>query len=259
MLDAIDEAIERTEAVVTSQPKELHHALLHELLTRGVPGWHTGWQNVPSLGTVPSDWAVMHLGDVADITFSSVDKKTITGEVAVALCNYTDVFYNRRIANGIPFWLQRQPRESAPSGVYERVTYSLQRTPKTPDELGIPATVTADMPNVLCGYHLGLARPRSDLVEGRFLAEAMRSQAVRREFARIANGITRFGVTLKATRSLPVPIPTICEQLRIADTLGAVDSVLERVQTARATLQSFKESVSEILLSGERQISSVGC
>ena len=37
VLDSIDEAIERTEAVI-SATKRLRDALLHELLTRGVPG-----------------------------------------------------------------------------------------------------------------------------------------------------------------------------------------------------------------------------
>ena len=59
MLDSIDEAIERTEA--------LHDSLLHELLTRGVPGWHTEWREVPGIGTIPADWEVVRLGDVAEV------------------------------------------------------------------------------------------------------------------------------------------------------------------------------------------------
>ena len=62
VLDAIDEAIERTEAVI-SVTERLRDALLHELLTRGVPGWHTQWRDVPGLGTVPADWQVIRLGD----------------------------------------------------------------------------------------------------------------------------------------------------------------------------------------------------
>ena len=59
VLDSIDEAIERTEA--------LHDSLLHELLTRGVPGWHTEWREVPGIGTIPADWEVVRLGDVAEV------------------------------------------------------------------------------------------------------------------------------------------------------------------------------------------------
>ena len=53
VLDAIDEAIERTEAVVAATER-LRDALLHQLLTRGISGWHTAWKDVPSLGTIPA-------------------------------------------------------------------------------------------------------------------------------------------------------------------------------------------------------------
>ena len=66
VLDAIDDAIERTEAVITANER-LRDALLHELLTRGVPGWHTQWKDAPGIGTIPACWEVVRLGDVAEV------------------------------------------------------------------------------------------------------------------------------------------------------------------------------------------------
>ena len=63
VLDAIDEAIERTEEVIAATER-LRDALLHELLTCGVPGHHTAWREVPGLGTIPACWEVVRLGDV---------------------------------------------------------------------------------------------------------------------------------------------------------------------------------------------------
>ena len=51
---------------------------------------------------IPDGWRIAQLGEVAEVAFSSVDKKTVEGEVAVELCNYTDVFYNPRIVPGMP-------------------------------------------------------------------------------------------------------------------------------------------------------------
>ena len=64
VLDSIDDAIERTEAVITATER-VRDALLHELLTRGVPGWHTEWKSVPGVGTIPAAWEVVRLEDVA--------------------------------------------------------------------------------------------------------------------------------------------------------------------------------------------------
>ena len=64
MLDSIDEAIERTEEVIAATER-LRDALLHDLLTRGLPGRHTEWKEVRGLGTIPACWDVVRLGDVA--------------------------------------------------------------------------------------------------------------------------------------------------------------------------------------------------
>lgn len=66
VLDAIDNAIERTEAVIAATGR-LRDALLHELLTRGVPGRHSEWKQAPGLGTIPACWDVVRLGDVFDV------------------------------------------------------------------------------------------------------------------------------------------------------------------------------------------------
>ena len=65
VLDSIDEAIERTEAVIAAT-ETLRDSLLHELLTRGVPGWHTEWKDAPGIGTIPVDWEVVRLGEVCE-------------------------------------------------------------------------------------------------------------------------------------------------------------------------------------------------
>ena len=66
VLDSIDEAIERTDAVIAAIER-LRDALLHELLTRGVPGWHSEWKEAPGIGTIPACWDVVRLGDVAEV------------------------------------------------------------------------------------------------------------------------------------------------------------------------------------------------
>ena len=63
MLDSIDDAIEGAEAVIAAI-EQLRGSLLHDLLTRGLPGQHTEFRDVPGLGTIPAAWEVVRLGDV---------------------------------------------------------------------------------------------------------------------------------------------------------------------------------------------------
>ena len=249
VLDSIDVAIERTEAVIAAT-ETLRDALLHELLTRGVPGWHTEWKDVPGIGTIPADWEVVPLGEVAEVAFSSVDKKTVPGEVPIRLCNYTDVFYNRRITPDMEFM-------EATANMKELERWNLRagdvlftKDSETSEEIGIPAFVQANIPDVLCGYHLGLARPHAHLLDGAYLAEAFSSPRLAVQFRKIANGVTRFGLTLGATEQLKIPLPPLREQQTMAKLLDGVDATLIEAKKEKDGLRWLKDSTAEALLTG---------
>lgn len=70
VLDSIDEAIERADEVIAATER-LRDALLHELLTRGLPGQHSEWKEAPGLGTIPASWKAVRLGDVVDVNRDS--------------------------------------------------------------------------------------------------------------------------------------------------------------------------------------------
>ena len=257
VLDAIDEAIERTEELIAATER-LRDALLHELLTRGLPGRHSEWADVPGLGTVPACWDVVRLGDVATVEFSSVDKRTVDGEQAVLLCNYTDVFYNRRIRPDMAFMAATATPDECGKWSLRRGDVLFTKDSETPSEIGIPAHVTQDMPEVLCGYHLGRARPDPEHVSGGYLAESLGSPQMASQLARIANGVTRFGLTLDATRRMHIPLPPLDEQQAIAAALDGVDGAIERAREERAGLHSLQASAADALLTGRVRVAVSG-
>ena len=172
---------------------------------------------------IPDGWRIARLGDVAYVAFSGVDKRTVRGELPVELCNYTDVFYNRRIHKGMEFMTATATPAELERWALMKGDVLFTKDSETADEIGIPTYVTEDMSKVLCGYHLGLARPQNGLVNGAFLARMLASHGCGRELTRRANGVTRFGLTLEATRSLPVLLPPLTEQCAIADVLDSID------------------------------------
>ncbi|MDE2868722.1 MAG: restriction endonuclease subunit S [Chloroflexota bacterium] len=200
------------------------------------------------LSNPPIGWRMAKLGDVSEIAFSGVDKKKIDGEIPIQLCNYTDVFYNRLIRPEIDFMkATATPRECKRWGL-RRGDVLFTKDSETPDEIGIAAYVTENMPNVLCGYHLGMARPRTGVLDGKFLTEALGSQASRREFARIANGITRFGLTLDSTRSLPILLPPLSEQRAIAAVLDAINETIEHIELVISATECLGDALLHELL-----------
>lgn len=196
----------------------------------------------------PDGWNVVRLGDVAEVTFSSVDKKTVEGEIPVRLCNYTDVFYNRQVCIDMPLMEATASPSECQRWALRQGDVLFTKDSETVDEIGVPAYVASDMPGVLCGYHLGLARPIRTLLDGAFLARALASQAVAREFSRIANGITRFGLTLDATRALKLLLPPLPEQQAIAAVLDSIDEAIERADEAIAATERLRDALLHELL-----------
>lgn len=253
VLDSLNATISRTNTLFSSTDS-IADALREVLLAEIPPVTHDS-PTVRSTTARPlnsSSYAA--LGDVADIAFSSVDKKSIAGEIPVLLCNYTDVFYNRKIHGGLPF-------QSASATPTERDRWALRKgdvlftkDSETPDEIGVSAYVTEDLPNVLCGYHLGRARPRPTHVDGAFLAAAFTCRSSRRQFSRIANGITRFGLNLGSARRIRIPRPSLSDQRRIAHVLDTAGWATACARASVRALHRVRQAVcARLLLGGLRQ------
>lgn len=247
ILLSVDEATKKQKNVIT-KTEQIRDALLHELLTRGLPGRHKEWKEIPGLGTVPATWQVLCLRDVADVRFSSVDKKVSDNEIPVQLCNYTDVYYNRHIYLGIDFMSATATSKEIEIWSLKQGDVLFTKDSETPDDIGVPAYIVEDMPNILCGYHLGLARPNLNIIKGEFLAEVIGSKIYRKQFTRITNGVTRFGLTLEATKSIPVIVPSLEEQEKISGMLSLFDSHLSNDRNIDLCLTRLKSTLSNSLL-----------
>lgn len=249
VLDSIDEVIESTEITIATI-KSLHDALAHQLLTRGVPGWHTEWKIVKGIGAIPSGWKLCDFKDVAEVSFSPVDKKSVAGEIPVRLCNYTDVFYSSYIHSGMNFMNATAKSNECTKWRLCEGDVLFTKDSETPREIGIPAYVIEDMSDVLCGYHLGLARPRPDYIRGKFLTIVLASVESKRQLACIANGVTRFGLTLQSVRSIKIPLPPLEEQDIIAATLDSFRELIEYTTKQLDALKNLKLAISDSLLTG---------
>lgn len=237
ILDAWDRAIDQTERLIAAKRRRFDWLYGHLF---------------PSSGTaLPKGWNVAPLTTVATVRFSGVDKKSHPDQVPVSLCNYVDVFHNQRITTSIPFMrATATAREISAFGL--RVgDVVFTKDSETAEEIGESAVVTEALDTVVCGYHLGLARPEEGLVDGRFLGLAMRHPWVREALRKAANGVTRFGLTLAALEQVQVLFPALDDQRRLVAALGAVETEIELLQTSLEALRRQKRGLMQKLLSGD--------
>lgn len=153
------------------------------------------------------------LSEVAEVRFSSVDKHTVAGEKAVRLCNYTDVFKNRFIADSMNFMTASATDSEIGRFGLRHGDIAITKDSETPEEIGIPALVERPSPDLVLGYHLALIRAKAERCDPYFLAAALQSRHVARHYLRTAVGLTRFGLSIKAVADTPVPnIPLVTQR-----------------------------------------------
>jgi type I restriction enzyme S subunit len=188
------------------------------------------------------------LREVAAIAFSGVDKHIVPGETSVRLCNYLDVYRNRRLTMRTVF-----AEGSATPAEIRRLELRkgdiiITKDSETPDDIGIPSLVEDDLNGVICGYHLALLRPENGKLAPAFLLHYLQSDSTKRHFLRTANGLTRFGLGSRAVASLPIALPPPDEQAAIARMLDAVDAALEHTRAAVQRARQLDHSLLHELL-----------
>ena len=193
----------------------------------------------------PPHWKIVKLGDVANVEFSSVDKKAVDDEIPVVLCNYHDVVSNYRIRSGIDF----MPATATAKEV-DKWTLQQNDVVFTKDaEIGKVSLVEENIPNLVCGYHLGRARPKQDIVFGPFLAEALKTPVTQKQITRLQTGLTISGIRLGDMRSVQLLLPPFEEQKHIASVLGSVDEAIEKMENVIVKTVQLRDALLHELLS----------
>ena len=229
VLDVWDQAIDQTERQIAAKRRR-KMALFQKLFS-----------NLPK----------RPLLEAADVWFSGVDKKARTGEAPVRLCNYMDVFHNARITSGLPFMHATASRGQIADNSLRKHDVVFTKDSETSEEIAEPALVAEDIDNLVCGYHLAVARPRKGIGHGPFIAQAMRHQAMRWQFSRLANGVVRFGLTLDAIEQAEIFLPSLPLQEQIATVLDTEDVALEGLAKHAEALRTQKRGLMQMLLTGE--------
>ena len=193
------------------------------------------------LGDVPEHWRVRRVATVADLRVSNVDKHVREGESPVRLCNYLDVYHNERIGAHLPFMAgtakEREIRK------FQLAVGDVLITKDSEDwsDIGVPALVDYAAQDLVCGYHLAMLRPDGASLTGGYLFQALRDSHVAWQCQVAAAGVTRYGLSRNAIRSMRIPLPPLPEQTAIASFLDDADRRIRRYIRAKERLIELLE------------------
>lgn len=201
---------------------------------------------------------VVRLNVVADLISSNVDKKSRKDEEPVRLVNYTDVYYGDVLTAEADYMQATAPLYQIHRVGVRDGDVIFTKDSEAADDIGIPALIRNPDPNMVCGYHLTIARPRTDLINPRFLYWTFMSGQAKAHWQQTANGVTRFSIGSSATSRLPVCLPPIDEQRRIANELdretAEIDAMLADITELRDLLAERRAVVIAAAVTGQIDI-----
>jgi type I restriction enzyme S subunit len=197
-------------------------------------------------GTLAAGWRLEKLKFFATARNSNVDKTISDDEEPVSLCNYTDVYYNDRITPDLAFMAGSATPDEIVKFQLKRDQVIITKDSEEWDDIGIPALVVEDMPEVLCGYHLSILEPGPEL-DGGFLAWLCRSDPLNDQFKLGANGVTRYGLGQYPMKNAFVALPPLDTQKRIANFLNEktaqIDALIEKKRTLLDRLAEKRQAI----------------
>lgn len=254
ILDSIDEAIERTEAVIAVSER-LRDALLHDLLTRGLPGGHTEFKQVRGLGTIPASWDVVRLGDVLVLNQPGAwGDEPLDADPGVRVLRAADLTRDGRVhtENAARRRLSQNDQERRLMLEGDLILERSGGGPAAP--VGRVALIEGGQ-TLYCSNFCQHLRVDTERISSRFAARALWHRYLRGVTERLEQRTTGIrNLDYDGYLLLPIPIPPTKEQEAITALLNSAEAAIERERKQHAALDSLKASAADALLAGRLRV-----
>jgi len=244
VLGVVDSAIELADRVI-ARTERLKKGLMQQLLTRGIR--HTEYKDTP-IGKIPAKWQTMKLRDVLELCQYGLSVK-FGNKGKYRILKMDD------IENGVAF-----PDNAKYVDLDEKTFTHFQlekgdilfnRT-NSYELVGRTGIFTLDGDYTFASYLIRL-RPKKELVDPQFLTfyliysnDRLRQLATR--------AVHQANINATNLQSFTIIIPSLSEQKKAAEIIVTLDRKLELERNEKAKLESIKQGLMDLLLTGKVRI-----
>lgn len=233
ILSSVDEAIEKTEAII-EQTEKVKKGLMQQLLTKGIG--HTKFKKT-EIGEIPEEWEVKRLSEISLINMGQSPSS--------AVCN--------DLGEGIPFF-----QGNAEFGMKHPIPKRWCTEPtKLANKGDILISVRApvgelNIANQTCCIGRGLAAITPTKINNDYLYFAM--QVYKSSLLKVSQGSTFTAINKQDLHNLLLPVPSLIEQKKISAILLSLDSKFEKEKKKLNQLQFMKTGLMQVLLTGKVRV-----
>lgn len=255
----IDDLIAKKETLI-EKLDEKRTALISHAVTKGLdPSAPMKDSGIEWLGEIPKHWEVKRLRYTGSCQ-NGISKGADYFGFGYPFVNYTDVYANLelpKIVNGL-----------ANSTDEDRISYSVKtgdvfftRTSETIEEIGITSTCFNSIDNATFSGFLIRVRPFKNLILTGFSKYYFRCQLHRYFFVKEMNLVTRASLSQELLKKLPVLLPPLEEQQKIADYLDQkttqIDQQKAKIQEAIELLKEYRTALITNAVTGKIDVRQV--
>jgi len=251
ILDTMDEAIRRTEALIAKLQK-VKAGLLHDLLTRGLdehgqlrdPLRHPEQFKDSELGMIPKEWEVKRLGEVISVMRNGTTATQVDFRTQYPVSRIETISDGRIDFERVKYHIRPEPSYLMEKGdiLYSHIN-SIKHMGKVAFYDGVR--------RLYHGMNLMLIRPDNREIHPRFLFEVLASPRAR-AYARneCKPAVNQASLGQKEIKAFPIPKPLPEEQQSINHRLEIMDGRLSEEEKQAQKLRLQKQGLMQDLLTG---------
>lgn len=249
ILSTVDEAIEKTEAII-EQTEKVKKGLMQQLLMKGIG--HTKFKKT-EIGEIPENWEVMNIG-----------------RVCKEIYRYPTYYNIDYVEKGVP---EIRGEMLKPNGEIdtnpENIRYISEETasrfPRTKLEkhdivLSVRGTIgkVGIVPSELAGANItaNLIRlsPKEHIIDKIYFKYFLLSDKFKKSLEDISTATTIKTLKAPELKNIPIPVPDLIEQRKIVSIMKTIDKKLLNETTTLDKLNSIKKFLMQVLLTGKVRV-----
>lgn len=250
ILSSVDEAIEKTQAVI-DQVQVVKKGLMQELLTRGLPGRHEKFKQT-EIGEIPASWEVVELQEIAEVRLGRQRSPSrATGPNMRPYVRAANIGWGGWKLSDVKH-MDFTPAEC--ETYYLRAgDILLNEASGSPAEVGKPAIWKNNIDD--CCFQNTLLRVRlHDLRFVEFIYFYLLRDALTQRFAEDSEGTNIQHIGRKRLAEWKVPTMAIDEAERLCGILKAAEDACALDCESLVRLISLKQALISVLLTGELRV-----
>lgn len=256
----LDHETARIDALVEEQQrliellKEKRQAVISHVITKGLdPDVPMKDSGVEWLGELPKHWEVKplrHLGECQN----GINIGAEAFGTGFPFVSYGDVYKNEVLPTR-PSGLVQSSGEDREKYSIEKGDVFFTRTSETVEEIGFSSTCFQDIPSATFAGFLIRFRPAEGALDPKFSRYYFGSRRLREFFVKEMEIVTRASLGQDLLKRMSVPIPSVEEQIRIAQHLDVItqkiDSLLDQARAAIKLLEERRSAMISAAVTGK--------